>query len=189
MTTWRKGSKVYASSLKPQASSLRGGFTLLELLVTLALLGFVFAAVTTRFHTMFTKTRLQASGQGVADHFAYAISRSYTAGKYHTLVFDLDAGRYWIQVGREDEEGTQLLKRRLATGVAFAEMHVGYNTYTAPGTLLVEVSPLGMTSDVIVNLTDEDETAYAVSLNAMVQRIERFDEHKTYEDLQDVPTF
>jgi hypothetical protein len=139
---------------------------------------------------MFARTRLQASGQGIADHFAFAISRSYTTGTYHTLVFDLSTGFYWIQEGREDEEeATKLLKRRLIKGVKFSEIHVGYDTYTAPGTLSVEVSPLGVTNDVIVNLEDEQETAYAVSLNALVQRVESYDEHKTYEDLQDVPAF
>ncbi|MBN1421391.1 MAG: prepilin-type N-terminal cleavage/methylation domain-containing protein [Planctomycetes bacterium] len=167
----------------------RRGFTLLELLIALGLIATVFAAATTRFHRLFVATRLRATAQGIGDHFAYAISRAYTSGSYHTLVFDLSEGRYWIEIGRQDEEGQRILKRRLGAGVSFTDIHVGYETYIPPGTLSIEVSPLGVTNDVLINLEDKDGEACAVALDAMVQGIEFHDGYKTYEELQDEPEF
>ena len=167
----------------------RGGFTLLELMVTLALLGLVYAAATSQFHRMFASTRMEAGGDGIADHFTYAVSRAYTTGRYHTFVFDLTAGRYWIALGREDEDGEVLLPRRLATGVSFTEVYVGPTLYQPPGTLSIEISPLGVTNDIVVNLEDNEGGQFAVALDALVQSIDTFPEHKTYEDLQDVPAF
>ncbi len=165
----------------------RKGFTLLEIVIALALIGLIFGIATVRFHSLFSRSRLQASGQGLADHFAYAISRAYTTGRYHTVVFDLEHRRYWIKFGREDEESTEILKRNLAQGVAFRDVQVGYDTYVPPGTLSVEISPLGVTNDVLINLEDEKEAALAVSLNALVQGVEYFETYTTYEELQDVP--
>ena len=165
----------------------RSGFTLLEIVVTLGLLGLVFAAATVRFNAMFRTSRLEAGGRGLGDHFAFAVSRAYTTGAYHTLVFDLAAGRYGILPGREDQQAGQLLKRRLPKGVAITDIQVGYDLYAAPGTLAIEISPLGVTNDVLINLEDERGAALAVSLNALVQRVEYFDAYTTYEELNDVP--
>ena len=166
----------------------RRGFTLVEILVTMALIAMIFAVTTTRFHRMFATTRLQASARGIGDHFAFAISRAYTSGKYHTMVIDLAAGRYWIKIGRQDEEeATELLKRSLDRGVVFTDAQVGYDLYTAPGVLSVEISPLGVTSDIIINLEDENKAECAISLNALVQSVEYLDRYTKYEELQDAP--
>jgi prepilin-type N-terminal cleavage/methylation domain-containing protein len=161
------------------------GFTLLELLITLAIIGLVFGAATAKFHGMFAATRLQASAQGLGDHFAYAISRAYTSGAYHTLVIDLAAGRYWIKIGRESETGQEILKRSLARGVKVTDVQVGYDLYTPPGVLSVEISPLGVTNDAIINLEDDTEGACAVSINALIQSIEYLGAYTKYEELQD----
>ena len=58
-----------------------------------------------------------------------------------------------------------------------------------PGVLQIEISPLGVTNDVVINLQDAREMELAVALNALVQSVEYFDEHKDYEELQDVPAF
>ncbi len=165
----------------------RHGFTLLELLVVIGLIGLIFGVATARFDRIFVRTRLQASGHGLADHFAYAIQRAYTTGAYHTFVLDLTAGRYWIKLGRENEDAQTLLRRSLGTGVRFVDVQVAYETYTPPGVLQIEISPLGVTNDVVINLQDAQGMELAVSLNALVQGVEFYDEHKEYGELQDVP--
>ncbi len=167
----------------------RNGFTLLEVIVTLAVLGLVFAVTTANFHTLFASSRLEAAGRGLGDHFACAVSRAYTTGRYHTLVFDLTGGTYAIREGREEDASPEILKSRLGKGIKFTDIQVGYDTYAPPGTLSVEISPLGVTNDVLVNLEDEKGRAVAVSLNALVQSVRFFEEHKTYEELQDDPSF
>ncbi len=168
----------------------RNGFTLIELLAALAILGLIFGVTTLKFDVLFARSRIEASARGVGDHFSYAVNRACTTGSYHTLVFDLENCSYWIQPGREDDSsGTVLLKRRLEKGIAFEDIQVGYDRYEAPGTLAIEVSPLGVTNDVIVNLTDEESQAYAVSLDALTQRVTCEDGHRDYEEAQDAPMF
>ncbi len=165
----------------------RSGFTLLELLVVIGLVGLIFTVATARFDRIFVRTHLQASGHGLADHFAYAIQRAYTTGSYHTFVLDTAAGRYWIKLGRESEDAQSLLRRSLGTGVRFVDVQVGYETYTPPGVLQIEISPLGVTNDLVINLEDAQHMELAVALNALVQSVEFYEERKDYEELQDVP--
>lgn len=166
------------------------GFTLIEMLVTLALLGLVFGVATMKFHVLFSRSRLQAGAHGVGDHFAYAINRAYTTGRHQTLVFDLGHQAYWVRPGREDEAGgAVLLKRRLARGTSFADIQVGYDRYQPPGLLSIEVSPLGITNDIIVNLTDEKQNVQAVCLYALAQRVAYRDGHCDYGEVQDAPGY
>ncbi|HNR98918.1 MAG TPA: prepilin-type N-terminal cleavage/methylation domain-containing protein [Planctomycetota bacterium] len=167
----------------------RRGFTLIEMLVVAALMGAVFAAAAARFDRIFVRTHLEASAHGLGDHFAYAVQRAYTTGSYHTFVLDLEAGRYRIKLGRESEEARELLERSLGRGVRFTDVQVAFQTYLPPGVLQIEISPLGVTNDIVINLRDAREKELAVALNALVQSIEYFDERKDYEELQDDPAW
>jgi prepilin-type N-terminal cleavage/methylation domain-containing protein len=168
----------------------RHGFTLIEILVTLAILGLVFSVVTFNFRGMFETSRLKASARALGDNFAVAVSRAYTTGTFHTLVFDLDAGCCRVRQGREgDEDAEDVIDYRLAGGVSFKDIQVGYEKYEPPGTLSIEVSPLGVTSDFIVNLEDASGLGFAVSMNALVQSVKYHERNTDYEDLQDVSPF
>ncbi|HHI69332.1 MAG TPA: prepilin-type N-terminal cleavage/methylation domain-containing protein [Planctomycetes bacterium] len=164
------------------------GFTLVELVVALAVLGLVFAVSVARFDRMFTGTRLEAAARGLGDHFAYGISRAYTTGRYHTLEFDLGAGKYWIKPGREDEEGVKILEESLGSGVRFTDIQAGGETYTPPGVLSVEISPLGFTGDLLVNLEDEAGNTMAVELDSLVQGIRYRRGYETWDEFQNGPS-
>lgn len=158
------------------------GFTLFELLITLSLLGLIFALSTVKFTRMFAGSRLKTAALGVRDLFSYGISRAYTTGKYHTIVFDLSNGKYWLKIGREDvEEAEEILKRSLGKGITFSEITVSANTYTPPGTLEVEISPLGVTNDLLITIEDSESRKLSIELDSLVQRIvfhEEGDEQK-----------
>jgi prepilin-type N-terminal cleavage/methylation domain-containing protein len=163
------------------------GFTLIELLIVVGLIATLLVVATARFDRIFTRTRLEAGARGVADHFAYAIRSAYTAGSYKTLVLDLRGNGYSIKTGRESGESAPILRRRLPAGVKFTDVQVGHDTYTPPGILSIEVSPLGITNDVLVNLEDESKGARAVWMQSLVQGVRYFDEYTSYEDLQESP--
>ncbi len=162
----------------------RRGFTLLEMVVALAVLALVFAVSASRFGRMFAGTRLEAAARGLGDHFAYGISRAYTTGKYHTMEFDLGAGKYWIKPGREDEDAGRLLVESLGSGVRFTDVQAGGETFTPPGVLSVEISPLGFTGDLLVNLEDAAGNSMAVELDSLVQGIRYHEGYETWDEFQ-----
>jgi prepilin-type N-terminal cleavage/methylation domain-containing protein len=163
-------------------------FTLIELLVTITLMTILMCAAVVNYRYLFSSSKLSAAAQGLGDHFALAVSKSYTTGKTNTLIFDLTAGKYWIHEGsNEDAEGKDLLVRSLGAGVKFADVQVGEEMYQSPGTLSIEVSPLGVTSDFVVNLEDDSGRAYAVAMNSLTQSVKYYEEYTEYAATQDAP--
>jgi general secretion pathway protein H len=74
-----------------------GGFTLLELLVALALVGLV-ATLAIGGLNRLAKTELRRSSARLAGSIRYLFDRASTTGKIHRLVLDFDEGKYWAEV-------------------------------------------------------------------------------------------
>jgi general secretion pathway protein H len=92
-----------------------GGFTLLEMMFVLGLVGLLSASVVTGFRS-FAKSELRGSASKLAGAIRYLFDRASTTGKIHRLVFDFEAGKYWAEVSddrffmpreRETEESRQ----------------------------------------------------------------------------------
>ena len=75
----------------------QGGFTLVELLVVLVILGLM-AGMSIRGLRTLTKSDLRASTSRLSGAIRYLFDRASTTGKYHRLVIDVDEGRYWAEV-------------------------------------------------------------------------------------------
>jgi prepilin-type N-terminal cleavage/methylation domain-containing protein len=73
------------------------GFTLLELLVVLALVGLVMAA-TVRGVRSFANSELRGSATKMSGAIRYLFDRASTTGRVHRLVIDFEHGRYWAEV-------------------------------------------------------------------------------------------
>lgn len=74
-----------------------GGFTLLELLVVMALLALVMAASVRGLRSM-ARSDLRASAGKIAGAMRYLFDRASTTGRVHRLVLDLSGKRYWAEV-------------------------------------------------------------------------------------------
>jgi general secretion pathway protein H len=74
-----------------------GGFTLLELMFVLGLVGLLTASVVTGFRS-FAKSELRGSAAKLAGAIRYLFDRASTTGKIHRLVFEFDTGKYWAEV-------------------------------------------------------------------------------------------
>jgi general secretion pathway protein H len=83
------------SGAPARASS--GGFTLLEMMLVLGLVGLLAVSVVTGFRA-FAKSDLRGSASKLAGAIRYLFDRASTTGKIHRLVFDFEAGKYWAEV-------------------------------------------------------------------------------------------
>src|SRR5207244_3352136 len=73
------------------------GFTLIEVLLVLAILG-IMAGLGMRGLKSLAKSDLRGSTSRLSGAVRYLFDRASTTGKYHRLVIDLDAGKYWAEV-------------------------------------------------------------------------------------------
>jgi general secretion pathway protein H len=74
-----------------------GGFTLLEMMMVLGLVGLLSAGVVIGFRS-FAKSELRGSASKLAGAIRYLFDRASTTGKIHRLVFDFEAGKYWAEI-------------------------------------------------------------------------------------------
>jgi prepilin-type N-terminal cleavage/methylation domain-containing protein len=104
----------------------QSGFTLLELLVVLALLGLVMAMVV-RGGRSLANSDLRSSATKMSGAIRYLFDRASTTGKIHRLVIDFDEGRYWAEVSDDriymahEKETEQTREEEAATAAREAE--------------------------------------------------------------------
>jgi prepilin-type N-terminal cleavage/methylation domain-containing protein len=75
-----------------------GGFTLVELLAVVIILGIMVTLAATRLDFLVPKYRLRAAAREVASVMKIAKARAASTGKDVYLEMDLSAGRYWLLV-------------------------------------------------------------------------------------------
>jgi general secretion pathway protein H len=73
------------------------GFTLIELLVVLALVGLM-AGLAMRGFKSLAKSDLRSNTAKLSGAMRYLFDRASTTGRYHRLVIDLEAQKYWAEV-------------------------------------------------------------------------------------------
>jgi general secretion pathway protein H len=74
-----------------------GGFTLLELMIVIAVIGLVMAVAVRGIRSV-TKSDMRTSAAKMAGAIRYLFDRASTTGRMHRLVIDFDQGRYWAEV-------------------------------------------------------------------------------------------
>jgi general secretion pathway protein H len=72
-------------------------FTLIEIMVALAILGIVTSLGVGALRSV-AKSDLRATTAHLSGAIRYLFDRASTTGKFHRLVIDLNAGRYWAEV-------------------------------------------------------------------------------------------
>lgn len=108
--------------LKMMPITGKSGFTLIELMIVIAVISFVSFLAIFSTGDFLSKTRLQSSAENIAVTLRRARRLTITQRKKYKVVFDLETKSYWI----EDKDGEiQKKGKKLEKNIIFADPCLG----------------------------------------------------------------
>lgn len=171
----------------------RSGFTLLELILVVAILGIMVGVVAIRMDSMVPKYRLRGAAREVGANLKLAKSRAASTGRNVYVAFDVSEGKHWLLVAfpKLERDGTpkepvefeyqEIFKRALPSGVKFVDVLLSPDQKVEQGKAMVRVSPFGLSNHVVVNLRGEDKPM-AVRMNGLTGMIAYFEEYREFDE-------
>ncbi len=158
------------------------GFTLVELVVVVAIIGLILACVAIRFDSLTLSARLRSSAREIASTVGLAHSQACCRGRAQKMVFDTEAGQFWVESVSEEQGGEWLpQKRALYRDITFKDIQVGEEVYGERGTLSIEISPLGITSACMVHLEAQGGGEITLEICPLTGMVRFFDGYREYE--------
>ena len=146
--------------MKKQAQA---GFTLMELMVVLVIVGLMMGLVTANMDSLTPTTRLNAAARNLASTINLAHNRAVMVGKTVIILYHIDSKYY--QLILPAEAGGELAIEPLPSGVSFQEIEVVGENKKIKGWLKVYFSPSGMIRGHVVHLKNDLQAQISVEVN------------------------
>jgi prepilin-type N-terminal cleavage/methylation domain-containing protein len=173
------------------------GFTLIELVVVMLIVGLIFGLAITRLDFMVPKYRIRGAARDVAAVLKQGKARAAASGKDVFFECDLSAGRYWLLAAfprnaetadlktadPKDVEYQPVFLRLLPDGVQFTDIILGDKEKIASGRMRLRLSPFGVSNHAIVNLKNTDGQELALKMNGFTGLIFFADHHLDADEL------
>ena len=159
---------------RPRYSS-QAGFTLIELIAVMIIIGLVLAVVFPRFSGMGT-TYLKTDASKLQTLITYLYEAAETRNLYYRMNFDMEGESVLVESSRDGVEFIPEADRglgvlRFSPGVDLAEVEVAGLGTTNTGELRVVFTPTGRTRPFRVNLGSGDRAPMTVTFNPYSGRV------------------
>jgi type II secretion system protein H len=174
------------------------GFTLVELIVVVLIVGLMMMLAVTRLDFMVPKYRLRGAAREVASTLKQGKARAAATGKDVYLELDLSRGAYWLLVafpkaagegsGEVEVRGFEyqpLMARSLPEGVQITDILFSDTEKVLEGTARLRLSPFGSSSSMIVNLKGRDDRELGLKLNGFSGTVSFYDGYVEAEKLRE----
>lgn len=175
-----------ARTTPPSPASERratAGFTLLELMVTFAVIGLAMSIMVTGSRTLLPQTRLRGTAADIASSLQSARTWAVLLGKPLEFCYDLDAGTYafWLPYATDDETGKEIGPGRtykggpveVQPGMSMLEVRLAGGQVRDKGQVILEISPMGRMPPhevVVVNPEFAEVEALTLRVNGLSNR-------------------
>ena len=181
---------VSLSSFREPSAVQRRGFTLVEMMVVIIIIGSMVSVTAMNWRKVMPSTQLGTSVRTISNVLASTRSEAITRNNEYRVIYDLENQRYWVETpflkagglaieripGEEDpeEENARLLSSLtfLEDGVTMTSVLIDEEEYT-DGQCYVRFSPLGSSSAHTIYLhhapTNSDYTIEVLALSGQIR--------------------
>jgi len=188
--------------MQSRARFRRAGFTLVELIAVVVIVGLIASVTVTRLDFLVPKYRLRGAARDVGSVLGLGKAHAAANGKDVYFEVDLSQGRFWLlapfpklEAGDEGRlvveprplEYQPIFDRTLPDGVQITDVILGGRDRTDTGFARVRLSALGASSHVILNLRNDEGKQIAVRLNGFTGLISYVEGRLEAEELLEDP--
>ncbi len=178
------------------------GFTLVELVVVIVLIGLMAMVTVTKLDFLVPKYRLRGAAREVGSVLGLGKAHAASSGKDVYFEVDLSHGEYWLlapfpkqevgddvntDVSARPLEYQAIFQRSLPDGVQFTDVVLGDKDKTTEGRSRARLSALGSSSHLILNLRNDEGKESSLKMNGFTGVISYADGRQEAEALLEDP--
>ncbi|MET0009899.1 MAG: GspH/FimT family pseudopilin [Candidatus Thiodiazotropha sp. 6PLUC4] len=147
------------------------GFTLIEMLLVLVLMGMLFSLTPPLLHKAFPAIKLKAATRDLAQEIRYVQQTAIITGRESRMSFDIENSRYQSDLVNQGEV------RHLPDGISFASQKVADRQQT----LVLRFYPDGSSSGGLIRLGNEAQ-AFVIAVDWLTSRVQIINSRDLKED-------
>ena len=160
------------------------GFTLLELIVVIALLGIMLVFTVPRFHETLFLDESKTGSRWIIGKIQALKEAAVRNQKHYTLHIDLDAERFWetdTAMSTEDLENAALNAEPLPDGIKIADIEYPLRGKISSGSTEITFYKNGYSDKVLIHLQDgEDYVSYLIE--PFLSEVARYETYTGFEN-------
>jgi prepilin-type N-terminal cleavage/methylation domain-containing protein len=189
--------------MQSRATRKRGGFTLIELIAVVVIMGLIAMVTVTRLDFLVPKYRLRGAAREVGSLLGLGKAHAASNGKDVFFEVDLARGAYWLlapfpKAEPGDERGVidvhsrpleyqPIFEQTLPDSIQFTDVILGDKDKSNNGRSRVRISALGSSGHIILNMRNDEGKEISVRMNGFTGMISYVDGRQEAEALIEDP--
>jgi len=163
------------------------GYTLIELIVVIALIGIIYSLTIPRFQQAILSDNLQGAIRKFVGNIKTLRNEAIREHKDFYLNFDLNADEFWVmERGMSPEKRAQSRKNAytLPDEVHISEISFPEKVDRIMGEVQIMISEKGFIQPAIIHLKSDDGNEFSLIMRPFLGKVEIMDGYIDYEDME-----
>lgn len=163
------------------------GYTLIELIVVIILLGLIFSITAPQFRDAVLTDNLKSATRVLIGKINALRADAIQNQENCLLFFDLDENMYWYGFDNMTEEGRDSFREKNATylpaGVRITDVSFTGKDKVIAGEAVIRFSKKGYAQQTAIHLESEDGREFTIMLRTFLPGVKVFEEYTDFEEL------